>query len=176
MDPEERARREKEVAEAYLEQHGPDAAKIRECVLRIGSRGSESISVEDIWVDKKLEKQGLYRIDEEAYIKWIYGAKEGSTPWLLMFAWTPYGTPKNVFQTTELMMKKLHCTKEAFGDRLNIGFLDYGKDEFVKEAFDIENRRLGQMASVVVFIKDGVVYHTRQNNHSPEVFSAIVNT
>ena len=41
------------------------------------------------------------------------------------------------------MMRKFFCAKEAFGDRLNVGFMDYGKEEFIKEALDIQNRRLG---------------------------------
>jgi hypothetical protein len=97
MDPAELARRRQKVTEDYLEMHGPDAAKIRECIMRISPGGSDPLKVEDFWVDKKLEKAGLYRIDEEAYIRWILNAKEGSKPWLLMIGWTPYGNPKENF-------------------------------------------------------------------------------
>jgi hypothetical protein len=53
--------------------------------------------VEDYWVDKTLEKAGVYRITQDDYVNWIYNAEKGSTPWLLMMTWTPYGNPKTNF-------------------------------------------------------------------------------
>lgn len=72
-------------------------------------------------------------------------------------------------------MKKLYCAKKVYGDKLAVGFVDYGVDEFVKEAFDLDKRRLGQMAASLVFIKEGTVYHTKQHNHSPDVLANIIN-
>jgi len=54
------------------------------------------------------------------------------------------------------------CAKEVFGDSLNTGFIEYGRGEKIKEAFDFNDRRMQEQVPICALIDKEVVYHTKQ--------------
>lgn len=70
---------------------------------------------------------GVEYISVEKYIDKIYNKDD---TWLLCFGsapkeytWLPEGGYKN----TEMFLEKLICTKETYGNRLKVGFIEYGR-------------------------------------------------
>ena len=94
---EEQVRRTKESDDNYEKLFGVDALQIKRCILNSGDRGEDNLSPEVIWIDKRLEKEGLFHLDKENFIKWVYNAPQDSMPWLIMFGWTPYGNSNGAF-------------------------------------------------------------------------------
>lgn len=56
------------------------------------------------------------------------------------------------------------CAKSILGDKLKAGFVEYGRGEKIHEAFDLNNRRLGQNAPICVLVKDKTVHYNPQKN------------
>ena len=68
----------------------------------------------------------------------------------------------------EDLLRKLYCAKLAFGDELNVGFLDYKVSEFVKESMDLNAVKYGEAISRHVIVKDGIVHHPGERNPSSD--------
>jgi len=51
------------------------------------------------------------------------------------------------------------CAKRAYGDNLNVALIDNIHAEFVKAAFDLDTRRMGESASQIALVHDGKVYY-----------------
>jgi hypothetical protein len=102
---------------------------------------------------------GVEYISVEKYIDKIYNKDD---TWLLCFGsapkeytWLPEGGYKN----TEMFLEKLMCTKETYGNKLKVGFIEYGRGETIKEAFDFNDRRMQETAPVCALVKNRIVYH-----------------
>lgn len=57
------------------------------------------------------------------------------------------------------MLKRVMCAKRAYGDNLNVGLIDHINAEFVKAAFDLDTRRMGESASQIALVYDGKVFY-----------------
>lgn len=51
--------------------------------------------------------------------------------------------PEGKYINTEMILKYMMCAKDIYGDKLNVGFIEYGRGEKIKEAFDFNDRRMG---------------------------------
>jgi hypothetical protein len=58
-----------------------------------------------------------------------------------------------------ILLKRMVCTKIAFGDKINVGILDVFQNEYVREMFDPDISRAGDQAPMVFLVKDGLVHH-----------------
>ena len=92
------------------------------------------------------------------YNEWISRHKEGDKPWIIAFGSTVYSNPLST-QTTNLMMNKLSCLAELVGDQANFGFIDYSQGEKILESLDYTKSSYGHMAPLLIYVKDGIVYH-----------------
>lgn len=81
------------------------------------------------------------------YIKYVYNAPIGGTPWLIVFTTTPYGNPRPDHKTSLIMLKRVMCAKMVYGKNINVGIVDSIKTEFIRESFDFDVRRLGDKAT-----------------------------
>ena len=118
------------------------------------------MDAEEFLIDNFWQKQGVYRLNQESYIKHVYG-QTSDKPWILFFGKTPYGGPDGDFNAFMILFKRVVCTKMAFGDKLNVALIDIFRDEFVREAFDPDVSRMGAGAPLVVLIKDGKAHHVK---------------
>lgn len=79
---------------------------------------------------------------------------------MLIFALTPYNDPRPDHKMSIIMLKRVLCAKKAYGDNLNVGLIDSINAEFVRHAFDLDNRRMGETATHIALVHDGVVHYT----------------
>jgi hypothetical protein len=75
-----------------------------------------------------------------------------------------------------IMLKRVTCAKKAYGDNLNVGMLDSINAEFVREAFDLDSRRMGPTATHIALVHDGKVYYTASFQHGAEAISALIDS
>ena len=112
-------------------------------------------------------------LDKQMYIEHVY--RQSSTkPWLIFFGKTPYGGPDGDFNIALILLKRVACTKKAFGDQLNVAIVDIFMNEHVREAFDPDISRAGSGAPLVVLVKNGSVYHVKQGNHDGKFLARLV--
>jgi len=90
---------------------------------------------------------------------------------MLFIAKTPYGGPEADFSFTTMLLKTLMCVKKAIGNEIEVIMMDQFKSEFVREAYDPDISRIGDGGPLVMYIKDGLVYHLKQGNH--DIFKLI---
>ena len=109
-------------------------------------------------MDNQWQKMGVRHLTEETYTKYVYNPPKNGKPWLIFFGRTPYGGPDGDFHSSLILFKRVCCVKEAFGEELNVGFVDTYLDEYVREAFDPEVARVGPAAPFVVFVKDATAF------------------
>lgn len=64
---------------------------------------------------------------------------------------TPFGNNKASYQTSENYLNKLRCFKKTF-PHIGVGFIDFKKDEFIKESFDVNLQSHGEAAPQTVVV------------------------
>ena len=160
MDPAEYAERRRVVDEQYKADYGQMALDIRNCLV---DGAYKKLTPQDWWVDRIWKSRGVEYLNVEKYIEKVYNKPKSK--WLLCFGSAPKEytwQPEGAYINTELALEKLMCAKDVYGDKVNIGFIEYGRGEKIKEAFDFNDRRMQEKMPVCAFIDGNVAYHTRQ--------------
>jgi len=173
MDPEVKAERMERYYANMTRDHGENATKIQRCMF---SEESKSGNVQEFWIDNVWQKVGVRYFSVQDYIDHVYNAPKGGNPWLLIFALTPYNDPRPDHKMSLIMLKRVVCAKKAYGDNLNVAMLDSINAEYVREAFDLDSRRMGQHATHIALVHDGMVYYTASKQHGAEAIAALIDS
>ena len=153
--------------------HGENATEIQRCMF---SEESKYANVQEFWIDNVWQKHGVRYLSVQDYIDVVYNAPKGGNPWLLIFALTPYNDPRNDHKMALIMLKRVLCAKKAYGDHLNVGLLDSINAEFVRHAFDLDNRRMGETATHIALVHDGVVHYTAASQHPAQAIAQLIDS
>lgn len=112
-------------------------------------------------------------LSEKDYIDLVYGQKSDK-PWLILMGNTPYGAPAGDFSVMYILLKRIICAKLAWGDAVNVAFMDVYQSEYVRKAFDPDISRMGENCPMVIYVKDGIVHHLNQANHEAVALSNLI--
>jgi len=77
----------------------------------------KELTLEEFWVDRIWKSKGVEYLNVEKYIEKVY--YKPKSKWLLCFGSAPkeYTIPaERQFTNTEMMLRKLMCTKDVYGD------------------------------------------------------------
>lgn len=107
---------------------------------------------------------------DEIYDKYIAPHKEGDKTWLIIVGLSPYQGEQrepwseyNRYSRFENWFKKMICFKMMYGDKYNIGFIDEGTHENLKESFPHSLIAKGEMIHrklpYMLMVRDGRVYY-----------------
>lgn len=133
----------------------------------------KEMTAEQMYVDNFWQQSGVRFLTTEDYIEYIYGQKSDK-PWLLLIGKTPYGGSTGDQNLFFIILKRLVCTKIAYGDQINVGILDVFQNEYVREMFDPDISRIGDQAPMLFLVKDGRVHHPAQKNHDVRDMADII--
>ena len=159
------------IADRAAREIGPEAGAAKYCQHTI----TKDMTAEEMYVDNFWQTSGVRILTTQDYIDYIYGQKSDK-PWLLLIGKTPYGGNRGDQNMFFILLKRMVCTKIAFGDRVNVGILDVFQNEYVREMFDPDISRAGDQAPMVFLVKDGFVHHPQQKNHDTRDLSELLIT
>ena len=152
----------------FTEKNGEKANELRLCLsLDQNWKGLDN------WVDQYWRKTGVRKIDNQRWDDWIAPQKPGDKPWILALGLTPWTSP-NVVQPTDNMMRNLGCLATVYGDKVNVGILDFNTEEFVHKQWSYR-LQYGQMAPVIFGVTDGKLYPFPVDNLGASVLDGYVN-
>lgn len=116
-----------------------------------------------VWTDKYYETQWSTLLTQETFVKYIVNPQSrDAKPWLLMTLKTPYGEHAGHLQTFTVVLRNVICAAKSLD--INLGFIDIGADEFLKETFTYwYEGGYGLGVPYYVYVPhDGYFYHLEQ--------------
>ena len=135
----------------FTAKHGEDANSMRLCLaLEQDWKGLDN------WVDQKWRKVGVRHITTQRYNDWIANARPDDKPWVVALGLFPLNGAKTV-QPSDNMMRSLGCLAKVYGDKLNVGFMDFREAELIYEMYTIK-LDYGQQTPALLGFKDGKMY------------------
>lgn len=172
MDPAEYEERRRVVDTQYKADYGQIAFDIRKCLI---DEEHKNYTPQEWWVDRVWKSKGVEYLGADKYIEKVYNKPKSK--WLLCFGSAPKEytwQPEGRYANTEMFLEKMMCAKKIYGDTLNVGFIEYGRGEKIKEAFDFNDRRMQEQSPICALIDGNLVYHTRQYNWDSEQMTAFI--
>ena len=173
LSPEVKAERLEKYYANITRDHGENAGAMQRCMF---SDESKNGNVQEFWIDNVWQKVGVRYLSVQDYIDHVYYAPKGGNPWLLIFALTPYNDPRPDHKMSLIMLKRVVCAKKVYGDSLNVGLVDSINAEFVREAFDLDSRRMGTTATHIALVHDGIVHYTASFQHGAEAIAELIDS
>lgn len=108
---------------------------------------------------------GVHLLDEQKFHDWIYNAPKGDKGWLIFGGISPLWDYTGLQPLDEALRRAL-CYQKAFGDLINVGWYDLQGHEKLKMSLNYKANAYGDMAPQMMYIKDGSIYHPKENASS----------